>query len=70
MSDKEYSFLGQTVIPSVVVVTPVDGNNATFGERQCAANLDITDLAFGDDGEFRQVAFMIQTDMEFDDALG
>ena len=70
MCHKEYSFFSQSVIPGVVVVTSVDGDNTAFREVQGTANFDITDLAFGDDGEFGQVAIVIQTHMEFDGAFG
>ncbi len=58
MRHKEYSFFSQSVIPGVVVVTSVDGDNTAFREVQGTANFDITDLAFGDDGEFGQVAIV------------
>gem|GEM_PF-3042856 len=49
--NKEYSFLCQLVIPGIIVIAPVDGHHAAFGEFQCATRLNITGLAVSDGDE-------------------
>src|SRR5712692_815703 len=68
--DKQYSFLCQLVIPGVVGIAPVDGHHAAFGEFQCTADFNVTGLAFRDGDELREIALMIQADMELDRTLG
>ena len=53
-----------------VQVPPVDGDDATGGKREMAGGSDIGSLAIGDHGEVRQIAVVIQEQVELDGAFG
>ena len=68
--DKEYSFLRQLLIPGVIVIGPINSHHRAFRKLQCAANANLSGLAFSDRYKLRKIAAMIQPNMEFDGSFG
>jgi len=68
--DEENSAIIQLVIPSVVGVATIKGNDRSGRQRQCATRRDIVGLAVGDRDKGRQHTRVVQSDMQFDRALG
>ena len=58
-SDEEYSLLGQAVIPAVVIVTFINGNDAALGKVQGSAHGDVRVLTVSHRDELRQIAAMV-----------
>jgi len=63
-SNKEYLFLCQLVVPTVIAVPPVNSYNAALGKLQCTANLNIAGLALRNGDKLRKIAAVIQSDMK------
>jgi len=53
-----------------VAVCPVHSDDAAGGKGEMAGGDDIGSLAFGDDGEVRQIAVVVKEQMELDSTLG
>ena len=53
-----------------VVVTSIHSDDTAFGKRKTASSGDIASLAIGDHGEVRQIAVVIQQQVELNGAFG
>jgi hypothetical protein len=60
----------QVVIPRIIGIAPVDDNEAALGQRQGAGRIDLVHPAFGDRQEGRQIAVVVQPDVQLDGAPG
>ncbi len=56
--------------PVVLAVAPIEDEHGAGRKLQLAGDLDIGNLAFGDDGVLRQQSVVVEQHVDFDGALG
>jgi len=52
-----------------IIVAPVHSDDAAFGKHKMVSGDDIGSLAIGDHGEVREIAIVIQQEVEFNGPL-
>ena len=60
----------QVVIPRIIGIASVEDDKTALGQRQGAGRIDLMHPPFGDRQEGRQIAVMVQPDMQLDGTLG
>lgn len=68
--DEVYPLIGPPGEHLIINISPVNDNYGAGRKRESVCDLHLMDIAFCDIGKDREVAFMIQKEMELDRSLG